>query len=121
MSDLGYIPNFPEPPTDLHLRYPLLIVESGGNKGAQTMVSINDGACLRLGRAELAGGDDSISRTHLEFSRVSDRYFVRDLASRNGTVVRGICLEKDSPIEIKHCDRIQVGDVFLRFAFVRKD
>ncbi len=38
MSDLGYVPNLPEPPKDLHLRYPLLIVESGSNKGAQTMV-----------------------------------------------------------------------------------
>lgn len=118
MSDLGYIPNFPEPPADLHLRYPLLIVESGSNKRAQTLVSVDDGASVRLGRAELAGADSSISRTHLEFSRVGDRYFVRDLDSRNGTVVRGISLEH-SPMEIKHCDRIQVGDVFLRFAFIR--
>lgn len=117
MPSLGYIPNFPEPPTDLHLRYPLLIVESGSNKGAQTLVSIDDGASLRFGRAELAGADNSISRKHLKFSRDGDRYFVQDCESRNGTVVRGIYLE-DSPMEIKHCDRIQVGDVFLRFAFV---
>lgn len=121
MSDLGYIPNLPEPPKDLHLRYPLLIVESGNNRGAKTLINIEDGGTLALGRADLAGADSSISRNHLEFSRSGDRYFVRDLGAKNGTMVRGIALDKGvPPLEIRHADRVKVGDIFLRFAFLRE-
>lgn len=121
MSDLGYIPNLPEPPKDLHLRYPLLIVESGSNRGAKTLINIEDGGALALGRTDLVGTDSSISRNHIEFSRSGDRYFVRDLDSKNGTMVRGIVLDKEvPPMEIRHADRIKVGDIFLRFAFLRE-
>jgi serine/threonine-protein kinase len=106
---------------DLHLRYPLLIVESGTNKGARTLVNIDDGGALSLGRMDVAGNDDSISRRHLEFTRRGDRYFVRDLGSKNGTILRGVALAPtDAPQEVWHADRIKVGDVFLRFAFVRE-
>ena len=105
---------------DLHLRYPLLIVESGSNKGAKTFVNVDDGTRLILGRLELAGNDRSISRAHLEISRNCNRYFVRDLGSKNGTLLRGNILKaEDPPAEIKHCDRIKVGDIFLRFVFLQ--
>ncbi len=127
MADLGYIPDLPELPKDLNMRYPVLILESGSNRGARTLVNIDDGGTLILGRQDLAGADNSITRRHngtgghLEFSRVGDHYFVRDLNSKNGTMVRGIALEHDSPAtEIKHADRIKVGDIFLRFAFLRE-
>ncbi|MCE2699308.1 MAG: FHA domain-containing serine/threonine-protein kinase [Nostocales cyanobacterium LE14-WE4] len=127
MTDLGYIPNLPEPPKDLNLRYPLLIVESGSNRGARTLVNIENTGSLVLGREDLAGADGSISRRqgkgangHLEFSRSGDRYFVRDLGSKNGIMVRGIALDAEvPPMEIRHADRIKVGDIFLRFAFLR--
>jgi len=119
LADLGYVPYLPEPPADLHLRSPLLIVESGSNRGARTVLGLNDGEKREMGRADIAGGDTSISRRHLEFSRSGDRYFVRDLGSKNGTMVRGIALDPaDPPMEIRHADRIKVGDVFLRFAFL---
>ncbi|MDJ0727002.1 MAG: FHA domain-containing serine/threonine-protein kinase [Prochloraceae cyanobacterium] len=105
---------------DLHVRYPLLIVESGSNKGAKTIVSVGDRNKVILGRFELAGNDLSISRKHLEISREGDRYFAKDLGSRNGTLLRGNSLKpEDPPAEIKHCDRIKVGDIFLRFVFLR--
>ena len=121
LSELGYIRGLPEPPPDLHLRYPMLIVESGSNRGARTLVNIEDGGSLVLGRADIAGANQSISRRHLEFSRSGDRYFVRDLGSKNGTMLRGIALNPSATSwEIKHVDRIKVGDIFLRFAFLRK-
>ncbi len=120
LYDLGYIPDVPELPEDLHLHYPMLIVESGSNKGARTMLNIEDGSSLVFGRAELAGADDSISRRHIEFIRSGDRYLVRELGSKNGTLVRGIALKPDEPpMEILHGDGIKVGDVFLRLAFMR--
>lgn len=97
MTNLGYVPYIPELPLDLHLRYPLLIVESGSNKGAKTLVNIPEGGCLVMGRADIAGGDDSISRRHLEFSYSGNQYFVRDLGSKNGTLLRGLALKPGTP------------------------
>jgi serine/threonine-protein kinase len=120
MSELGYLPYLTEPPADLHLRSPLLIVESGSNRGARTVLGLEDGQKRLIGRADIAGNDESISRRHCEISRTGEHYFVRDLDSKNGTMVRGIAYGRGhSPVEIHHADRIKVGDVFLRFAFLR--
>jgi serine/threonine-protein kinase len=118
---LGYVPHLPEPPRDLHLRSPLLIVESGSNRGARTVLGLADGERRELGRSDIAGNDESISRRHVEFSRSSDTYYVRDLGSKNGTMVRGLALDGETPrMEIRHADRVKVGEVFLRFAFLRE-
>jgi serine/threonine-protein kinase len=119
LSELGYIPDLPSSPKDLHLRYPLLIVESGSNRGARTLINIKSEGVMIFGRSDIAGADDSISRRHLEFSRSKDSYFIRDLGSKNGTMVGGIVLSSsDYTRELRHGDRIKVGDVFLRFAFL---
>ena len=104
---------------DPALDFPVLSVETGTNKGAKTVVNVADGGRLPLGRFDLAGNDDSISARHLEFSRSGRRYFVRDVGSKNGTLVQGNQLRPgDPPRELRHEDRIKVGDIFLRFAFV---
>lgn len=115
--DLGITLNLPKLPTGLNFEYPLLIVESGSNKGARTFVNINDGNSLVLGRADIAGADPSISRQHLEFRRNGNDYFLRDLGSKNGTMLKGKIIDK-YPVEIKHGNMIKVGDVFLRFVFL---
>ncbi|BAZ38982.1 serine/threonine protein kinase [Calothrix sp. NIES-4101] len=121
LGELGYATYVPSIPDDLHLRYPLLIVESGNSKGTRSLINIGDGGVLLMGRAEIAGANDSISRRHLEFSRRGNDYFVRDLGSKNGTLVRGITLTPyAAPTKILHSDRIKVGDVFLRFVFLRE-
>ena len=117
LNHLGYIPELPELPKDLHLRYPLLIVDSGSNKGARTLINIEQGQSLVLGRADLAGADKTLSSEHLEFIRQGDKYLVRDLGSKNGTMVGGKVVKKDA-IFIKHGDKIKVGNVFLCFAFL---
>lgn len=120
LSELGYARYITTIPDDLHLRYPLLIVESGSNKGAKSLINIANGSKLIMGRAEIAGSNDSISRSHLEFSRVNNQYFVRDVGSKNGTLIRGIVLNPNAPpFAINHSDRIKVGDIFLRFVFLR--
>jgi len=124
LADLGYVPNLPEPPADLHLRSPLLIVESGSDRGARTVIHLADGESLILGREDIAGSDTSISRRekggHLEFSRRGNQYFVRNVSNKE-IMVRAIGLTKGNPpVEVRHADRIKVGGVFLRFAFLRK-
>ncbi len=53
--------------------------------------------------------------------RVGDSYYVEDLNSKNGTWVQGMALEEGEPMmQIKHGDRIKIGDIFLRFAFARE-
>ncbi len=118
LSDLGYIPQLPEFPKDLHLRYPLLIVDSGSNQGARTLINIEEGNSLVLGRADIAGADRTLSSQHVEFIRQGDKYFVRDLGSKNGTMIKGKVV-KNNAILINHGDRIKVGDVFLCFAFFK--
>src|SRR5450755_1115659 len=121
LIDLGlHLPGVPLLPTDFHLRSPLLIIESGTNQHARTVLGLKDGEKRKLGRENLAGNDSSISRSHLELSRSGDRYFVRDMDSKNGTLLRGTMLRPgDPPVEIHHTDRIKVGEIFLRFVFMR--
>lgn len=119
LAELGIIPDLPPPPPGLGLTSPLLIVESGTNRLARALLSLRDGERRVIGRGDIAGGDVSISRRHAEFGREGDRYLVRDL-STNGTWLRGIHLEHDGgPMEVRHGDRIKMGDVFLRCAFLR--
>jgi serine/threonine-protein kinase len=105
------------------LEFPLLIVESGSNEGARTVLSLPAKVSSRiLGRVELAGSDTSISRQHLEVSCSGGSYFIRDVGSKNGTWVNGKRLMPNkSAIALHHSDRIKVGDLFLRFAFLEED
>ena len=101
------------------LIYPLLIVESGSNEGARTVLNLSREIPYVLGRGELAGSDTSISRRHLEFSCIEGTYCIRDIGSKNGTWVNGKRLiPNESAIALRHSDRIKVGDIFLRFAFL---
>jgi len=117
--NLGYSALLPATAVDITIRSPVLIVESGTNRGARTVLGLGDGEGREMGRADIAGNDESISRRHLQFSRRGNQYFVRDVGSRNGTMVRGLLLEPGTPpTEIRHSDRIKVGDVYLRFVFL---
>lgn len=107
--------------TEINLDSPLLIVETGANRLARTVLSLRDGEQRELGRFDLAGGDESISRRHLELSRRGSRYYVRDLGSKHGTMVRGLRLKRgDAPAPLEHDSHLKVGDIFLRFAFLAK-
>jgi len=102
---------------DSTISTPFLIVESGTNRNAQLPIHVASGSVNQYGRADIAGNDSSISRKHIEFSRKLNKYFVRDLGSKNGTLLNGNTLS-DTPIEINSGDRIKLGDIFLRFEFI---
>lgn len=121
LLDIGDSPAAVPLPDDLHLRFPMLVVESGSNQSARTLINVADGESLSLGRQDLAASDESISRKHVEFTRAGNNYQVRDLGSKNGTLLRGNLLPPNgAPVPIRHGDRIKVGDVFLRFVFLRR-
>jgi serine/threonine-protein kinase len=119
-------PSHPAPsnsaPSNPALLAALLIVESGSNKDARTLIELSEGEKCSIGRLEIAGNNDSISRQHLEFSRVSCQFRVRDMGSKNGTLLRGTALIPEmGAVPIGHQDRLRVGDVFLRIEFTDRE
>jgi eukaryotic-like serine/threonine-protein kinase len=109
----------PEPPPTVPafvVGCPILRVETGSNRGAISLLDIPDRSRISLGRMELAGNDTSISRQHVEFYRSENRYYVRDLGSKNGSWLRGLVLTPTvTTQEIHHGDSLKVGDIFLKF------
>jgi serine phosphatase RsbU (regulator of sigma subunit) len=57
--------------------------------------------------------DRSLSREHLLFKRTYDGWTIRDLASRNGTLINGAQVTEAIPLA--HGDRITAGHVSIRY------
>jgi len=72
---------------------------------------------LSLGRSsasELAFPDDNgLSRQHLTFERDGEQWMLRDLGSKNGTMLNGVKLT--APAALKSGDRIGAGHLILVF------
>jgi len=54
-----------------------------------------EGARLALGRSsenDFSYPDNTLSRRHLVFEKDAEGWWIRDLGSRNGTLVNGLCL-----------------------------
>jgi len=72
---------------------------------------------VRVGRASGSTVqllDGTVSKSHAELTLDGERWFVRDLGSRNGTRVNG--REARSPIPIAPGDRLEIGHVQLTVA-----
>lgn len=94
-----------------------LKVEKGGNQGR--VITLSAGGTYLIGRegADLALADAKVSRKHAEISLLGPgAYFLRDLASTNGTFLNGKRVADRSPL--KHEDRIRVGDTIFSFSVV---
>ncbi len=68
------------------------------------------GSNFKIGRGEgcnLRPNSDQVSREHAEFVLTADTVSVRDLGSRNGTLVNGKALT--APCRLKDRDLVQVG------------
>lgn len=57
---------------------------------------------------------DQVSRLHAEVWRENDRNWLRDIGSRGGTHVNGICLEQGQAVTVTIGDRIALSDVELK-------
>lgn len=69
------------------------------------------GPCFKIGRGEtchLRPNSEQVSREHAEFAIVGESINVRDLGSRNGTLVNGKALTTEA-CQLKDRDLVQVG------------
>jgi predicted component of type VI protein secretion system len=84
-----------------------LIVVQGKSEGKTIPLS---GPVFKIGRGEtchLRPNSERVSREHAEFSVTADSVTIRDLGSRNGTLVNGKALNR--PVTLKDRDLVQVG------------
>jgi sigma-B regulation protein RsbU (phosphoserine phosphatase) len=83
----------------------------------QTRIVPLDGTRISLGRSsitELCYPDDSgLSRQHLAFEKEGDDWSIRDLGSKNGTLLNGIRVT--APQVLKPGDRVTAGHLILIF------
>ena len=95
---------------------PVLTVITGGASGRQFKVMKGTAVIGRATNAELRVEDDGISRTHARIRAETNRAWVEDMGSRNGTFLNGA--KVTAPIELHDGDKIQVGrSTVIRFGF----
>jgi pSer/pThr/pTyr-binding forkhead associated (FHA) protein len=78
------------------------------------------GPKFKIGRGEtchLRPNSEQVSREHAEFTIRGDSILVRDLGSRNGTLVNGKALTADELV-LKDRDLVQVGPLTFAVAFL---
>ena len=81
-----------------------------------------EGVTLSMASAELSMGrdpsnhlwipDQVLSRRHCLLTRKGDQFFIRDLGSRNGTLVNGMTVDE---LQLRHGDQICIGTSVLLF------
>jgi tRNA A-37 threonylcarbamoyl transferase component Bud32 len=92
---------------------PKIAIRQGQNAGSEIVL---DGEKFTLGRrkaCEIPVGDVKASRNHAQIFRQGNRFYVRDLASRNGTFLNNERLAGDS--ELSFGDKISIGDTIMEF------
>jgi len=90
---------------------PRILLISGPLKDSSFVLSGNEISLGRDSSNAVAISDVSLSRRHCLINREGDRFTIRDLDSRNGTLVNGVAV-KESPLQ--HGDQVSVGDsVFI--------
>jgi pSer/pThr/pTyr-binding forkhead associated (FHA) protein len=71
---------------------------------------------FHIGRApenDLQINDKSVSRVHLSITQKGNKYFVKDLESRNGTFIEGVRVASGMEYEVKEGMPIAVGKTFF--------
>ena len=92
-----------------------LIVLDGPSEGKPVAIR---GTKFVIGRGpdcQLRLGSSRVSRSHAAIERRDGRYFLRDLASTNGSLLNGRPL-RDREAEIRDGDRVTVGPMTFRLA-----
>lgn len=100
------------PETGLFLR-----IQEGDHAGR--VFTLSPGGVYLIGRdgADIVLADPKASRKHAEIALYGpQKYFIRDLASTNGTFLNGRRLRDRH--ELGHEDRIRIGDTVLQFSVI---
>ena len=90
---------------------PRLLVIAGPSKDSTIPLPDGEATIGRDPTSAVAVVDPSVSRKHCTLRREDDRFQIKDLESRNGTLVNGITIKEQW---LRHGDEIATGDsVFL--------
>src|SRR5258708_34556241 len=95
-----------------------LLVLSGPLKGSIIPLAEGEVTIGREASNGIAIVDPSVSRKHCLLSSQGGRYLVRDLDSRNGTLVNGAAVEEHW---LQHGDEIAAGDSSFLFLLKAED
>lgn len=89
-----------------------LTVLAGAKSGASIPLKKDEFTIGRSSDCTLRAGSDSISRRHCEITRSDDEWVVKDLGSRNGTLVNDQKIT--GPTLLKEGDELSVGPLKFR-------
>ena len=96
---------------------PLLLVERGNDKGAS--LKVEAGNSYVVGRenpqAAVKLNDPMASRAHFQISGQNGVFKIKDMKSRNGTLLNDEKLAPDQEKELKIGDKVQVGETIFSF------
>lgn len=90
-----------------------LFIINGPDKGKLFNFSGNTAYVGRLPDNDIQIRDKTISRKHLRIQRRGDKFVIRDLNSKNGTLVNGKLLRPGIDLEVDPGVPIAVGKVFI--------
>lgn len=96
----------------------VLLVISGPAAGTEHPIEAPSTTVGRSPEADLRLDDSSLSQEHAVFEYADGALRIRDLNSTNGTVVNG---SEVTVAELKHGDRIELGEQFLRFLLEKRE
>lgn len=95
-----------------------LVVLEGGAAGSEYVLSQESYVIGRGDGADITFADEAMSGSHAAIELGVEGYKVRDMGSTNGTFVNG------SPVqaaELKHGDKITVGEHTLQYLLEKKE
>jgi len=90
----------------------LLIAQRGPSIGSRFLLDDDLSVAGRHPNADIFLDDVTVSRRHVEFSRVGAEFSLTDMGSMNGTYLNGSRVEQG---QLKTGDEIQIGKYHLTF------
>ena len=97
---------------------PRLLVIAGPSKDSTIPLPEGEATIGRDPTSAVAVIDPSVSRKHCVLRREDDRFQIRDLESRNGTLVNGVAVKEQW---LRHGDEIATGDSVFLFLLEEDD
>jgi len=95
---------------------PALVVVRGPNLGSRYEVKQSSFLIGRNPSCHLVIPSPAVSREHAEvFCQGEGEYYIKDLGSRNKTLLNGRALEPQVPVRLRDKDEIRICDILLQY------